>query len=336
MNAVNIVLEKIKGYSFYEYFICICDLGVFDILFDRAVDIETIARELDISKSLAVRLLRPLESLGLISSGEDMIFSITEDGRMFSMRQDGNVLPQVHFHQFEGRQLWQQFKEVILEHGYNQGIESNRNKFSEYSFNEKKAALFSEMMNAVSSKIDLADIFDDYKMKTMTIVDIGGGVGTLSLAILSRIQTLKGIVFDLPYLRNACEDNISEKDLKSRCEFQNGNFFEFVPKGDIYLLSRVLHDWTDSRCERILSNIRMQMSDNSVLYIIEKIMPNKMSLEAFDEFMMDLNVFCMCGGRERTEIEFKELFSKSHLTLAKITDVKGSKSLKCLTVLPKE
>ena len=336
MNAVNTVLDRIEGYSFYEYFTCICDLGVFDILFERDVDVEALAKELDISKSLAVRLLRPLESLGLISSVENMTFSITEDGRMFSVHQAGNVLPQVRFHQFEGRQLWLQFKKVILEHSYNHDMEFEQNRFREYACNEKKATLFSEMMSAVSSKIDLEDIFGDYKTKTMTIVDIGGGVGTLSLAILSKIQTLKGIVFDLPHLRDGCEDNISQKGLESRCEFQNGDFFEFIPKGDIYLLSRVLHDWTDSRVERILSNIRMQMSSDSVLYIIEKIMPSKVSLDAFDEFMMDLNVFCMCGGRERTESELKKLFSKSHLALEKITDVKGSKSLKCLTVLPEE
>ncbi len=72
-----------------------------------------------------------------------------------------------------------------------------------------------------------------------TVVDVGGGNGSLLVALLKRQPGLRVIVFDLP------ETVRDEAALGDRIEFVEGDFFERVPEGDVYVLSTILHDWDD-------------------------------------------------------------------------------------------
>ena len=71
------------------------------------------------------------------------------------------------------------------------------------------------------------------------VVDVGGGNGSLLLALLERHPRMSGIVFDLP------ETVRDEQALGDRCRFVEGSFFESVPHGEVHLLSTILHDWDD-------------------------------------------------------------------------------------------
>ena len=83
-----------------------------------------------------------------------------------------------------------------------------------------------------------------------TVVDIGGGNGSLLIELLRRQPALSGIVFDLP-------ETVRDEDaLGDRIEFVAGSFFESVPPGDVYVLSTILHDWDDESATKILRTIR--------------------------------------------------------------------------------
>jgi hypothetical protein len=61
--------------------------------------------------------------------------------------------------------------------------------------------------------------------------------------------------------------------LENRCTYVVGDMFERVPPADAYCLQRILHDWSDPDCVRILSKIREAASDGGRVFIIEHIMP---------------------------------------------------------------
>src|SRR5262249_61189573 len=82
------------------------------------------------------------------------------------------------------------------------------------------------------------------------IVDVGGGNGSLLVALLERHPGMHGTVFDLP------ETVRDESAFGERCTFVAGDFFERVPPGDAYVLSTILHDWDDERAGAILRTVR--------------------------------------------------------------------------------
>jgi ubiquinone/menaquinone biosynthesis C-methylase UbiE len=153
---------------------------------------------------------------------------------------------------------------------------------------------------------------------TETIIDLGGGNGSLAAAILERHPGLRALIFDLPHVIERARAT-ADPTPASRCELVAGSFFEHVPPdGDVYLLSRVLHNWDDDQAATILGNCRRAMRSDARLLVIERIVPP--GEEAHESKFMDLNMLVIAGGRERTEPQYRALLERSGLQLNRIID----------------
>lgn len=66
-----------------------------------------------------------------------------------------------------------------------------------------------------------------------TLVDVGGGHGSLLATILKANPKLKGVLYDqLSVIARAEKDqHVTAKGIKERCRLESGSFFEAVPKG---------------------------------------------------------------------------------------------------------
>jgi hypothetical protein len=134
-----------------------------------------------------------------------------------------------------------------------------------------------------------------------TVVDVGGGNGSLLLTLLERHPRMRGIVFDLP------ETFRDESRLGERCTFVAGSFFEHVPQGDVHVLSTILHDWDDESAGRILRTVRASAGERLVL--IESVV--EPGNEPQGAKWLDLLMLAISGGRERTEAQWRELLDTS-------------------------
>jgi hypothetical protein len=97
------------------------------------------------------------------------------------------------------------------------------------------------------------------------------------------------------------------KRAASRWNAVAGDFFQHVPEGaDLYVLSRVLHDWKDGQAGRILEVCRAAMRPDSRLLILERVLPVTSKGTARDRrcLLSDLNMLVRTGGRERTRAEY--------------------------------
>lgn len=57
--------------------------------------------------------------------------------------------------------------------------------------------------------------------------------------------------------------NLKDQGIERRCQIIPGSFFDSVPTGgDVYMLSRILHDWPDEKAKLILDNCRKAIRDN--------------------------------------------------------------------------
>lgn len=149
------------------------------------------------------------------------------------------------------------------------------------------------------------------------ITDIGGGNGEALRRILARFPQPRGLVFDRDDVVAAIAP---EARLGGRISVTGGSFFDSVPKGaDIYLLVRVLHDWSDEDCVRILRNCRKAMTGDARLLVVDQILEPDPTVGAPSGYLVDTQMMAMFGAaRERTASELDELLTASGFALSRV------------------
>lgn len=145
-----------------------------------------------------------------------------------------------------------------------------------------------------------------------TIVDVGGGNGTVLVEFVRRRPGLRGIVFDLP------ETVRDEEAFGDRCTFVAGDFFERVPRGDAYVLSTILHDWNDERAGAILRTIRAAAPKDARLVIMDAVIPT--GNESHGAKWLDLLMLVLFAGRERDQEQWHELLGGAGFEVVRIED----------------
>ena len=196
----------------------------------------------------------------------------------------------------------------------------------------EEARVFDDMMAnfpdnrhaAVAETYDFSDV--------RLIVDVGGGNGAALRHILARFSQPQGVLFD----RQDVVNELSSTDfMDGRIEPMGGSFFERVPPAaDLYILSRVLHDWSDEDCIKILRVCRSHMQPGSRLLIVERIIEPDPTQGRPTDYLVDIQMMAMFGSaRARTEDEFRKLLAKSGFALRQHIATKSPVSiLECQAV----
>jgi SAM-dependent methyltransferase len=86
------------------------------------------------------------------------------------------------------------------------------------------------------------------------LVDVGGGTGVYSIALLRANPDLKAVVWDRPEVLRVAAEFAEASGLADRLELQGGDMFTdpFPAGADVVLLSNILHDWDEPECLRLL------------------------------------------------------------------------------------
>ncbi len=149
-----------------------------------------------------------------------------------------------------------------------------------------------------------------------TLVDVGGGNGTLLAAFLAAHPDLRGILFDTPAGVLGADEVLDP----ARAEIVGGDVFDHVPRGDAHVVKSVVHDWSDERAVELLTRVREAMPPHGRLFLVEPVLAEEPAQwpAQFGMLMSDLNMLVAVGGRERTLAEFGALLDAAGLRL---TDV---------------
>ncbi len=138
--------------------------------------------------------------------------------------------------------------------------------------------------------------------RVSTVVDVGGGRGTVVRGLLRAVPHLRGQCVDRPAVCARAQRDL-DADLRGRLTYCPGDFFEAVPAGaDLYLLKNVLHNWGDERAVAILRSIATALAGvaDGRLLIIEPVIGGGMSglYRALDDLLQ--LVICEPGATPRS------------------------------------
>ncbi len=149
-----------------------------------------------------------------------------------------------------------------------------------------------------------------------TVVDVGGGRGGLLSAILLAHPEVRGVLFDQGSVLQDVDRLLVAGQL-DRCRLCEGDFFTAVPAGgDIYVLKRILHDWSDADALRLLRVCRTALHGDARILVIDAVLSPGNAPDA--NKMLDVGIMALTRGRERTAEDFQRLFAAAGLTLRRI------------------
>ncbi len=181
-----------------------------------------------------------------------------------------------------------------------------------FSTHPDEARLFNEAMVGKSASVVPAVVgaydFAPFRM----IADIGGGRGHLLHAILERVPTASGVLFDLPHVIRESAGIASP-----RLRLVAGDFFaDPLPVADAYVLMEVIHDWPDDDAAKILAAVRRVAPAHARVLIVEALV----SEEPGPQFgkVLDVIMLAVTGGRERMPSEYEALFKTAGLQLQRV------------------
>lgn len=183
--------------------------------------------------------------------------------------------------------------------------------------NEGEARLFDENMRKQGELLNLSALVQLQIAGSTTVVDVGGGTGSLLCAVLAAHPQVRGVLVDRPDVIERARAVVRGAGLTDRCSLVAGELKGPIPAGDCYLLARILHDWSDDECKLILSAIRRAAAPSAVLNILEMVVPpgRGRDVSKYSDITM-LGLFE--GGRERSQEEFAELLRGTGWVLEKM------------------
>ncbi len=290
------------------------ELGIADLVAERRRTPEDLATACNVNADALMRILRFLAANGVFQTDASGAISNTPISDLLR-RTPGSLRDQV-------RSSWQ---DVIWD-TYRQLPETLRTgspafdkafgmSFFDYlAAHQDIGARFDASM-ALMSMPENAVLAAAYPFHG-TVVDVAGGHGGLISAILREHRDARGVLFDqAQVLQDVAKLLVAEQ--LDRCSLCAGDFFTSVPAdGDVYVLKRVLHDWTDAEAIRILRACRAALRANSRVLAIDAVLrpgnapdPNK---------MLDVGIMALTHGRERTAADFQRLFDAAGLKLLRI------------------
>jgi hypothetical protein len=193
--------------------------------------------------------------------------------------------------------------------------------------NESKC--LAELQNSAMASAGRAargDLLGGYQLPAgETVADIGGADGTVLAALLANDPGRRGIVFDLPNVVAGATEKLTALGLSDRITVVGGDFLHSVPVANVYLMSAVLHDWDNPSATRILANVARAARPGARLLLVEMVMPEGDGPH-FTK-MVDLTMLAMVGGRERTEMEWRQLLGENGFSIDRIIPGSGTMSI---------
>jgi orsellinic acid C2-O-methyltransferase len=286
---------------------------------------DDLAGETDTHPPSLYRLLRALAYLGILDETEPRHFGLTDMGEL--LRSDVPDSMWATTQLFCGEGVWRSWGDLMAgvqtgKPSYERGIGSE--PFTEFAHNAEGSKNFNRAMSE-GTRREAPGIIGSYDFSRFhTLVDVGGGDGTLLAAILGATPGLRGVLFDTGAGLAEAPRRLADEGVEERCDVVEGDFFEAVPEGgDGYIMKSIIHDWDDERCVTILGNCRRAMNPGGKVIVVEPVVPAKVkpSFALLGVVMSDLNMLMNTGGRERTEEEFASILNSAGLQLTGVSRV---------------
>lgn len=292
-------------------------LGVADHLAQRGPSTaEELAGLIDTHTGALHRVLRAAASVGVFQEDADGRFAMTPMAELLrSDREDSLRAPAM---MFALEPFWTPYSKILhslrtgepaFEESFGTSIYAYLGSHPEEAgiFGQAAATFHAEGVRAIVESYDFAGFG--------TVVDVGGGNGSLLIEMLTANPSVKGVLLEQASVVGTAEEALADAGLGHRVELVAGDFFEAVPKGDAFVIKSCVHNFNDEDAVAVLSVIARSMRRDVPLLVAETVVPpgNDPHYSKLD----DIEMLVIAGGVDRTQAQYAALLEAAGLTLAR-------------------
>lgn len=313
------LIGQITGYRTSKCLYAVTELGIPDLLERRPMTAAELAAETRTDVSLLRRVVDHLvvaEVLRLEASGA---YVGTEASRMLCRDAPDGIANWVRCELQEG--YWHSWDRLVeqLRTGTPAFELTHQEGFFEWLARSPEISdLFDATMRDGSRDLDGGLAAAITLRPGETVVDVGGGDGSLLAALLTAGPQARGVLFELPREKAEVVPALAALIAAGRARVERGSFFDGVPAGgDVYVLKRVLHDWDDERALRVLGHCRDALAPGGRVAVVDMVLDDDRRVPVGRS--LDVLMMILMAGRERTAADFSALGAAAGFLPAAIT-----------------
>ena len=313
----QLILGKIGTHALGTF----AELGIADLLADHSKSADELAGATATHAASLDRLLRTLVGLEVLRESSPGVYGLTSTGALLRSDVPGSlrglaVMFGSDFHARAWGNLTHSVRtgEPAFDHVFGMPL------FQYLERHPALAATFDDAMTSSSAGHAEAVVAAYDFSGIETLVDVGGGHGTLLATVLAAYPALRGVLFELPHVADGAGRVLREAGVSDRVGVVTGDFLESVPSGaDAYIMKRIVHDWDDERAGRLLRNCRAAMAPGARVLVVDAVIDEGPA--SLYGRLLDLEMLVLTPrGKERTPDEFRRLFQAAGLRLERIVD----------------
>ncbi|KAI1613983.1 S-adenosyl-L-methionine-dependent methyltransferase [Exophiala viscosa] len=315
-------------------------LGVLKAIpLEGSISLADLSKATNVQDSLLERMLRLLVGTGFIDQTPDYEYVHTKfsrayipspgPGNFFQFINDECLSTMLHFHQYikdRGETPVHEPDDPLRNpytHRHNQDglpVWAVMAQFPERFKTFQLGLMAQEDSAPITGFYDFSALYNpDTDGDRTTLIDLGGGQGQSIIEILSNFPSLRAdkfILQDLP------EPIAHVKETKSLPEGVTAMVHDFwtpqpIKGAKAYFFRRIMHDYSDENCTKILARVRDAMEPDSKVLIADMVMPKRVGEADLPAAAMD-NCVMVMGGKERTEDGFRKILEDAGLKLHKV------------------
>ena len=314
------IMQVASGYMMSAALHAIAKLGIADHLAAGPMSLTDLAQRCGANADALYRVLRPLIAIGLFAEPAPRSIALTPASDLLRAGHPKSardvilwIASRFHFQVWGDLAYSAKTGSPAVEHVFGKSC------FEVFGDDSEVSTTFNAAMTAFSRGIAPA-VLQAYDFSGIgSLMDVAGGHGFVLCEILRAYPNMKGILFDMASVIEGAQCRVCDLKMEHRCETVAGDFFRDIPAGaDAYYMQHIIHDWPDEKALVILDNCAraLQGRKQGKLLVVDSILPER--TEPCFTNLLDLEMLLMPGGRERTEKEFRTLFSQAGFQITRL------------------
>jgi SAM-dependent methyltransferase len=233
--SVEDILRMAQGFMECKILHTAAELNLFTILAMNPASVDEVAGKISADSRALGMLLDALAAMGLLSKSGDKYLCESSLAPLLSEKSPRSVLPMIR-HMASLWRRWSRLTDIVKDSA------DARDEF-EFKRDAEELRAFIGAMHSIGAPMAKRIAAAVAPGASRSLLDLGGGSGTYTIAFLREVPEMKATLFDLPEVIEMARERLRAEGFLDRTTLVAGSFYldEFPPGHDLVLLSAIIH-----------------------------------------------------------------------------------------------